>query len=302
MNLRQLEVLLSVVEHGSFSAAARESLLTQSTVSQHIAALEREFGLQLLERSRNGIRVTDGGRIVLKHARSVVGEVRATRAAVARFRGLEDTTLRLGVSTIPGGYLVPAVLTHLCDRFPGLDVLVLQGDSRETADRIASREVEAGVVGSRFEERGFVYVAVGREVICLVASGGHPWAGRPSITVEELVTGVFVTREPGSGTGKTVAEALRQAGVEADRLRVRAQLGGNEAIRAAVMSGLGTAFLSEMAVRRDVERGDLVVVPVDGLNITRPFYLVRRAGRELSPAASEFWTLMLTTHGAPTTS
>ena len=117
MNLRQVEVFLAVLEHGSFSAAARGSLLTQSTISQHIAALEEELGVQLLERSRNGIRLTEGGKILQKHARRLMGELRSTESAFRRFRGLEETVLRIGVSSIPGGYLVPPVLATLCERF-----------------------------------------------------------------------------------------------------------------------------------------------------------------------------------------
>lgn len=302
MNLRQLEVFLSVVDHGSFSAAARSTLLTQSTISQHIAALEAELGVQLLERSRNGARLTEGGKILRKHARNLVGELRSTEAAFRRFRGLEETTLRLGVSTIPGGYLVPPVLASLCERFPRLDVFLLQGDSRETADRIASREVEAGVVGSRFDEQGFHFDSVGHDHIRLVVPPSHSWARGAPLAVAALYEGVYVAREGGSGTGKAVLDALRSAGVDIERLRIRAEIGGSEAIKAAVIAGVGAAFLSELAVRRDVERGDLVVVPIEGIEIKRPFFLVRRAGRDLSPAASAFWELMLATYAGVTAS
>jgi LysR family transcriptional regulator, low CO2-responsive transcriptional regulator len=297
MNLRQLEVFLSVVEQGSFSGAAQESLLTQSTVSQHIAGLESELGVRVLERSRNGIRLTEAGKILLKHARHVVGELRATEDAIRRFRGLEETTLRIGVSTVPGTYLVPPILTQLSERFPRLHTVVIQGDSRDTGERIASRDVEAGVVGSRFEERGFAYTPIGKDQICLVAPPGHPWARRSSISAEDLYEGLFVMREVGSGTAKTVFDALEAGGVDAARLRVRAQIGGSEAVKAAVIASLGVSFLSEVVVRRDVDRGDLVIVPVDGLRITRPFYLARRSGRELSQTAAAFWDLMLATYG-----
>jgi DNA-binding transcriptional LysR family regulator len=292
MNLRQLEVFLAVVEHGSFSGAARSTQSTQSTISQHVAALETELGVQLLERSRNGIRLTDGGALLRKHARSLFGEVRATEAAFQRFRGLEETVLRIGASTIPGGYLVPPVLAELCSRFPRLAVYLLQGDSRETADRIASHDVEAGVVGARFDDPGFHFEVVGDDVIQLVVPRSHPWSTGRTIAVADLSESTYVVRESGSGTGRAVLDALRQAGLDPDALRVRAEVAGSEAIRGAVLAGVGIAFLSELAVRRDVERGDLVVVPVAGLVIRRPFYLVRRTGRELSPAATAFWDLM----------
>jgi DNA-binding transcriptional LysR family regulator len=297
MNLRQVEIFLSVIDQGSFSAAARDSHLTQSTISQHIAALEDEVGVQLLERSRNGVRLTDGGKILLKHARRLMGELRSTEEAFRRFRGLEETTLRLGVSTIPAAYLVPAVLAQLCERFPSLQVAMLPGDSRDTIERIANRDVEVGVVGSRFEERGFSFAEVGRDRICLVVGRRHPWAERPSISIAELPEGVFIAREAGSGTGRTVTAALAAAGIDAGHLRIRAEIGSGEAIKAAVIAGLGVAFVSDLSIRREAEQGDLVIIPVDGLNIARPFYLVRQSGRELAPASAAFWELMRTTHG-----
>jgi DNA-binding transcriptional LysR family regulator len=297
VNLRQVEVFLAVVDQGSFSAAARETYVTQSTISQHIAALEEELGAQLLERSRNGVRVTEAGKILLKHARRIRGELRATEEAFRRFRGLEDAVLRLGVSTIPAAYLVPPVLARLCRDFPTLRVVVVQGDSKETLERIASRDVEAGVVGSRFDERGLAWQEVGHDRIRLVVAPGHPWAGRAPIAPADLLEQPLIGREPGSGTGRTVTAALEAAGVDIGRLRVRAEMESGEAIRAAALAGLGAAFLSELLIRREVERGELVVVPVTGIDITRPFYLVRQSAHDPTPAAAAFWDAMRTEHG-----
>ena len=297
VNLRQLDVFLAVVEEGSFSGAARVAMLTQSTISQHMAALEEELGVQLLERSRNGVVLTEAGKILRKHARSLVGELRATETAIRRHRGIEQTTLRLGVSTIPGAYMVPVVLAKLGEQFPQLNVVVLQGDSRTTIEWLTAREIEAGVVGNRFEERGLTFAEVGEDRICLVVNRQHPWAKRGTLAARDLHEGVFVAREPGSGTGATVNEALRDAGIDPARLRTRAEIGGMEAIKAAVLAGVGASFLSHVAVARDVERGDLVIVPVKGLTIARPFYLVRRSGRDLAPATEAFWKLMLEVHG-----
>lgn len=293
MNLRQLEVFLAVVEHGGFSAAARATRSTQSTISQHIAALEAEVGAPLLERSQHGVRVTDEGQVLRKHAKTLVAELHAAEASIRGFRGVEPRTLSIGVSTIPAAYLVPPVLSQLCERFPHLDVRVLHGDSRATVDRIVNREAEVGVVGRRFKERGLVFTEVGADRIVLVVPPGHAWTEKSSISPAELQDGTFVFREPGSGTGATVVEALRNAGVEASRLRIRAEMGGNEAIKAAVRAGIGASFLSWVAVASDVIRGELAIVRVDGLSISRSFHLVQRSGRRASVAADAFGDLLL---------
>lgn len=292
VNLRQLEVFLAVVEHGGFSAAARATKLTQSTISQHVSGLESDMGVQLLERSRKGVRLTEAGRILLGHAKTLVGELRTTEAAIRRFRGLEQATLRVGVSTIPGAHLVPPVLARLCEVYPRLDLVVFQGDSSATVEALANREVEVGVVGRRLRVRGLVFTEVGEDRIVLVVAPDHPWARRKSIGLAELEEGAFVSREPGSGTGAAVIDALKGAGVETARLRTRAVVGGNETVKAAVRAGIGVSFLSSIAVARDVEKGELAAVDVEGLAIARPFYLVRQSGRRPSAAASAFWELM----------
>lgn len=297
MNLKQIEVFLAVVETGTFSAGAKESLLTQSTVSQHIAALEGELGVRLLERSRNGVTLTEAGRVFRRHARQVVGDVRAAQEAIRRYCGVEASTLRVAASSIPGGYLIPPVLVALRERFAKLNVVLRQEDSQATVEAVASKEADVGVVGNRFEERGLSYAPVGHDEIRLALPREHPWAGRRSVPVAELDGLPMVVREAGSGTAKAVIEALGKAGVDTATLQVCAEVGSNEAVKASVLAGLGASFLSELAVRRDAERGDLALVDVEGLAISRRFFLVRRTGKDLPSVASAFWDLMLETYG-----
>ncbi|HMN03670.1 MAG TPA: selenium metabolism-associated LysR family transcriptional regulator [Geobacter anodireducens] len=288
MNLKQLEVFLAVAESGSFSRGAEATFLTQSTVSQHIAALESEVGVRLLDRTSRGALLTEGGKILLEHARKVVAGSREISKVMRRFRGLEEAELRIGGSTIPADYLIPAMLASFLGRHPGVQVTLLQGDSRDILDRIEREDAEVGIIGSRFDEEGFTFTPLGRDEIRLIAAPGHPLAGTGAVPLAELANHGFVFRERGSGTAKSVAEALADAGLPAERLHVRACLGSNEAVKQAVATGLGLSFVSELSVRKELARGELVELPVEGLTIARTFYLVARTGRELSPPALAF--------------
>jgi DNA-binding transcriptional LysR family regulator len=292
MNLKQLEVFLAVAESGSFSRGAEATFITQSTVSQHIAALEGELGVRLLDRTSRGALLTEGGKLLLEHARRTVADAREIERAMRRFRGMEEATLRVGGSTIPGDYMIPESLPLFLARCPGVRLTLIQGDSRDIVDRVAREEVEVGVVGSSFDEDGIAFTPLGRDEIRLVAGRNHPLAGRGTLSLDELARQEFIAREAGSGTAKAVGEALAQAGLPPERLRVRASLGSTEAVKHAVSSGLGMAFLSEVSVRREVARGELAEIPVEGLRVSRHFYLAERAGRELSPAARAFGELM----------
>ena len=101
MNLKQLEIFLAVAETGSFSRGAEATFITQSTVSQHISSLESDFGVRLLDRTGKGALLTEGGKVLFHHARQVVTDIEAINQAMRRFKGVEDTDLRIGGSNIP---------------------------------------------------------------------------------------------------------------------------------------------------------------------------------------------------------
>ena len=297
MNLKQLEVFLAVAESGSFSRGAEATFITQSTVSQHISALEQELGIRLLDRTAKGAMPTEGGKILLMHARRIITEMRGIPPAINRFKGLEDVSLTVGASNIPGDYMIPEALPNLLKRFPRLAITVLQGDSRDVLEKIVREKVEIGVVGSRFADDAFTFAPLGRDRIILVAGQGHPWYGRVSITHKDLRGEPIISREQGSGTGKTVREALSAIGIDPESLNVRVNLGSNEGVKQAVTQGVGISFLSELSVRRELGRGELAELQIPGLEISRQFYLARRAGREPSPAANAFAGAMVEIYG-----
>lgn len=292
MNLKQIEVFMAVAECGSFSRAAELTFLTQSTVSQHVSSLEKEFGLKLFDRTGKGALLTEGGKLLHLHAARLTEEARSIPLALNRFRGLEDVVLKIGGSNIPSSYLLPDCIPPFQQTNPGVRITILQGDSRETLERLKREEVELAVIGSRFDEDGLCYTDLILDKLSLVVYPGHRWAKRKTISVEDLSEEVFIFRETGSGTDKTVRAALFKAGVIPDQLNVRTFLGSNEAVKQAILSGAGVSFLSMMSIRRECESGQLFMVDVKGLDMSRRIYLVSREGRELSPAAKAFASVL----------
>ncbi len=297
MNLKQLEVFLAVAESGSFSRGAEATFITQSTVSQHISALESECGVKLLDRTGKGAMLTEAGKLLLHHARVLLNDARETKLAMDRFKGLEQANLRIGGSTIPGDYMIPAALPLLLRRFPGLSITLLQGDSHDILAKLAKDDIELGIVGSNFDEHNFDFTLLGKDELRLIASWNHRWCGKKTITLAELSEEPYITREPGSGTGKTINDALEKIGLNPGKLRIAACLGSNEAVKHAVNAGLGVSFVSAVSVRRELERNELIDVRISGLRISRHFYLASRAGAELSPAAKAFSSVMQEIYG-----
>jgi len=297
MNLKQLEVFLAVAETGSFSRAAEATFITQSTVSQHISSLEAEFDLKLLDRTGKGAYPTEGGRILLEQARQIVSKARGVPSVMKRFKGLEEAVLKMGASNIPGNYVIPAALSSFLERYPGVTCTILLGDSWETLDRLKNEQIEVGIIGTFFDEKGIDFKPVGRDKIVLIVKRNHPWAERKSIRPKELLSERYIIRESGSGTEKTVREALVQAGIEPSQLKIRASLGSNEAVKQAVINGIGAAFISEMSIRKELTQREVAVVKVQGLTISRSFFLIRRLRRDLSPPARAFGNLLLEMYG-----
>lgn len=292
VNLRQLEVFVAIVKAGSFSRGAEAASLTQSTVSQHVAALESEVELRLLDRTGQGVVLTHAGELFLQHARQVLATCDALRQAMAEFRGLQQVGLTVGASNIPANYLIPAILPRLATEHPGIALTMQTGDSRAILDSLLADDVEVAVIGSRSVDRGTRSLPLASDLLVLAVSSQHPWSQRAAITLDDLAARPLIVRESGSGSDQALLQALRQAGFDPGQLQIAVRLGSNEAVRQAVLNGFGAAFLSEISIRQELGRGELVMVPVEGFAVRRQFWLVTRSRRTASPAAQVFAALM----------
>lgn len=288
MNFRQLELFIAVAETGSFSRGAELICLTQSTVSQHVAALEAAVGSALLDRTGRGVLLTKGGELFIQHARRILAERDALLQAMAAFRGLEDARLNIGASNIPANYLIPTLLVEMQQKYPGISLAMITGDSLDMLQRLESAEIELALVGSRFDQRGVDFLPLLSDPLVLIVAPNHRWVRQGELSLEELVTEPLVVRENGSGSGRALESALRQAGQDPATLKIAARLGSNEAVLLAVAGGFGCAFVSGLSVRQHLQRGELCQIEVAGLTVDRKIWLARSQTRTLSPAAQVF--------------
>jgi len=288
MNIKQLEIFVTIATTGSFSKGAEAACITQSTASQHIATLEELCGVRLFDRTGRGAMPTEAGKVLLVRAQQVLKSLKETEQAILQFRRADGVELCVGGSTIPGTYLLPKAIAALRATEPGISVKVEIGDSREILGKLRDEQIEIGIVGTAADDKQFTSEALGHDVILLIVRKGHRWCGCTEVQPEELLTEPIVMREKGSGTNEVVDAALRQQGINMGDLPVCCTISSSEAVRQAVLAGCGVAFVSEMAVREELKQGELVAITVAGLTITRSFSLVRRRGRTLSPAAAAF--------------
>ncbi len=293
MTIRQLELFVAVAETASFSRGAELMALTQSTVSQHIAALEKEMQTRLLDRTSKGIFLTAGGEVFLQYARRVLAECKLLTQAMAGFHGLENASLNLGASNIPANYLVPRLLPLLNAQYPGIKVNMQIGDSREVLKDLREGKVEMAITGGRTEEDIFEFRPILKDRLVLIVGADHPLRERQKISRAELMTQPLIVREDGSGTYQALVKSLADAGIDPLSLNIVARLGSNEAVRQAVASGFGCAFVSDMSIHSHLRNGELFKLEVQGMKIERQLWLVRLGERSASPAAQAFSELLL---------
>ncbi|HET9925060.1 MAG TPA: selenium metabolism-associated LysR family transcriptional regulator [Methylomirabilota bacterium] len=288
MDLRQLEIFVKVAELGSFSRAAEALFLTQPTVSEHIRTLEDELGVRLLDRLGRGAAVTKGGELLLSHAQRMLALAREARQAMESFQGRMSGELLVGASTIPGEYILPALIGRFKEKFPDIAITLLIGDSQAVTEWVAEGRAELGVVGARSAHRGIEFRELMPDDIVLIVSSAHPWHGRKHVTLEELRGEPLLLRERGSGTRAALETARREAGADIATFRVVGEMGSTQAIKQAVKASVGVSLLSRRAVEEECRAGSLWCLRVRDLKITRAFHLATHRERSRSPLAEAF--------------
>jgi DNA-binding transcriptional LysR family regulator len=283
MTLRQLESFLAIVREGSFVRAARRIHLSQPTLSEHVLELERELGKSLFSRRRRQVMLTEAGRVFEPYAARVVASLEAATQAVADLDGLRHGSLLVGASTTPGIYVLPRIIGRFRARYPGIDLTLRIANSRTIEERVRAGHLDLGVVGGHVLGAGEQCLAAGLvDELVLIVPRGHAWARRRSVDVKRFCEQPVLMREEGSATRHVMERALQQAGV---RCRAAMELDHTEAIKQAVMAGLGVALVSVHAVRGEIAARHLVGLRVRGLHLRRHFHVIHDEGRPLSASA-----------------
>ncbi|MEA3465277.1 MAG: selenium metabolism-associated LysR family transcriptional regulator [Thermodesulfobacteriota bacterium] len=288
MDIRRLEVFCKVVDLGSFTRAAEAALLSQPSVSEHVRALEDHFDEKLIDRLGRRAQPTHAGKIFYQYARRIIQLKDDANQSIRQYQGILAGELALGASTIPGAYLLPRHIQSFKANYPAVDLMLKIGGTSQVVEEVLSGTLELGLVGTLWKDQRIECEPMFGDELVLTVDSEHPWANRDFVLPGELTDTPFIMREPGSGTRMEMTQALKGVGVECAHFQVVAEMGSNEAVRQGVRARIGVAILSLLSVQEDLDRGTLVNVPVQGLTISRSFYLIQRRSRQLSPLAMAF--------------
>lgn len=289
-DLDVLQLLVGVAELGSVGAAADRVGVSQPTASTSITRCERRLGLKLLDRTTRGSSLTADGALYVDWARDLLAAAERMQLATAALQAARSAHLRVAASMTVAEYLVPRWLRAFRREHPTVEVNLSVLNSDHVLDGVRAGRHDIGFIETTNPVRELHTATVSRDELLVVVAPGHPWKRRRKpVPVAELAATPLVLREDGSGTRRTFFDACRSAGVEP--VEPAQSLASNTAVRVSAMVGTVPAVLSQLAVRDAVSAGDLVVVPIEGIDLHRPLRGVWSGTKRPLGAGADFLTL-----------
>ncbi|WP_426005890.1 LysR family transcriptional regulator [Paenarthrobacter sp. NyZ202] len=285
-DLTALEILVLVAETGSVGAAARRVGMAQPNASRALARLERQLGLTLVVRTPAGSRVTNEGEVVTAWAREALGAMDRMILGARSLAEERAAHLTVAASLTIAEYLAPRWLARFRRTHTDLHVSLAVGNSGEVLEQVAAGKVPLGFVETPVLPRTVASTTVARDELVVVVGTTHPWARRRvPVQPDELIASDLALREVGSGTRDTLVRALERSGAPLHEARM--ELASTVAVKAAAIEGAAVAVLSELAVTAELATGQLIAVPVQGLDLTRSLRAVWLPARRPEGSAAE---------------
>ncbi|MFC1750783.1 LysR family transcriptional regulator [Pseudomonadota bacterium] len=284
LTLRQLQIFEAIVRLGSYTKAAEELFLTQPTVSMQIKKMSDTIGLPLFEQVERQHRPTAIGAEIYRSCTKIFDTLTNLESSIAEYKGLKRGRLSLGVITT-AKYFAPEMLGAFCKEYPDIDISLKVTNRDRVLERIAKGADDLFVLGQTSDDAGLVSIPFAPNPMVVVASKDHPLTRERNISLERLAQEPIILREPGSGIRDSTVRLFQERKLKP---RVRMELGSNEAIKHAVVGGLGVSVLSLHTLTLEGAAGPVDILDVEDFPIQRQWYLAYSKERELSLIAKTF--------------
>jgi DNA-binding transcriptional LysR family regulator len=293
LDVRRMRVLREVATRGSFSAAAEALSFTQSAISQQIAALERETGTKLVERGARGIRLTEAGEVLVRHADAVLTRLASAEDELAALAGLRGGKLRISAFQSAGATLIPRAIAAFNRRYPDVELALTQAEPGPAADMLRAGELDLAIVYDFDDmpgglDEGLACVHMLDDAYELLLATDHPLAERARIRMSDLADERWVNSPPPSGCRDAILHACTKAGFEP---RVAFEMEEILAMQALVATGMGVTLMPRLGLTT-VHPG-VVVRDIGRDAPTRHIYAARHRDAYESPATIAMTQLLV---------
>ena len=277
MTIRHLKIFKTVADLGGMSKAAKELHITQPSISQAIAELEKYYGVKLFERLSQKIYLTKEGELMLSFSRHILDSFEQMEAAMNQ--AVEKSSLRIGCSVSVGTCLIEEILDEAKERIPQCQISVIVTNSSEIEQLILTNEVDVGIVEGILKNKDLVITPVCEDELVLVCNMNHPLAKETMVTLDMLQGQDYASRESGSAERNQYEKLFEDAGLQLNRVFCSTN---TEAIKNAVIHGRGIAVFSRRMVKQEVEHGEMVVIPVRNVAVKRNIDFVMHKNKYMS--------------------
>lgn len=282
--LPQLRAFEASARLGNLTRAAEELHIAQPTASVQIKKLTETVGLPLFELIGNRVYLTDAGQRLYAGCQEVFRAFSALEEALDAMRSVESGRLHLAACST-GKYLAPRMLAAFIQRHPGVEATLEIHNRKALVERLAGNEDDLYLFASPLEREDVVMQALLANPLVVFARDDHPLAGARRIAFERIAAEPFLMREPGSGTRLLATRIFGQHGLAP---KVRLELNTDEAIKEAILAGLGISILSRSTLGREPDPKRLVCLDVEGFPVENHWYFAYPLGKQLSVTARAF--------------
>lgn len=288
INLHQLKLFKTVVELDGFTKASEFLHIAQPAISMQIKKLEVDIGLQLLERCGHQIQLTQAGQELFKYATQILLLMEETEEKMKSLRDMNGAKIRFGVSTTPGIYLLPSLITYFRKQNPRIEVEMIIQNSRSIEEKLLNNTIDLAVLGEKIHYDPNIQTEfLITDELVFISGKHHELANKQINRLSDLSQQNFVLREKGSSTREIVEKDIADAGIVMKNIW---EVPSIEGIKQVVIANGGISILSLLSIKLEVLSGQIVVLPVEKqLSLTRNINLAHHRLKKFSPAACLFY-------------
>ncbi|MBR5318628.1 MAG: LysR family transcriptional regulator [Peptococcaceae bacterium] len=284
-----MRVFITVADKKNFSKAAKALSLTQPAVSFQIQTLEQYYQTMLFDRVNRHVKLTAAGELLLDYAIHMNNLQAELERNMQQLTGHVKGELLIGASTTIGEYILPYVVGSFKQDYPDVNVTIQIMNTKDIGTAVSNKTFDLGIIEGPLKPQDSMktYKFLEDELV-LAMPADHPLAAKGSITLEELKTLPYITREPGSGSRLIFEQALIDADFDIEDLNIVMELGSTTSIKSAIMGGLGISTISKWAIQDLVKTGKVVALNIEGLTLTRNFNIILNTEKFQSEATGKF--------------
>jgi DNA-binding transcriptional LysR family regulator len=289
--LDQLRILKAIVDEGSFKKAADSLFVTQPAVSLQVQNLEKQLDIAIFDRGGRKAQLTEAGKLLLNYCEKILGECLETCKAVEDLNNLKGGSIIIGASQTTGTYLMPRMIGVFRQKYPEVSVQLQIHSTRRTGWSVANGQIDIAIIGGQLPlelNELLEVIPFATDELALVLPTNHPLTKSKELTKEDLYSLRFITLDNQSTTRKVVDQLLSSSGLDVQRLHIEMELNSLEAIKNAVQSNLGAAFLPVVSIERELSGGSIHRPIVADLEVKRELKVITNPGRYSSRAAKAF--------------